>query len=107
MIVKKTSGSQGKGVLKVDNRSQLEDIEDMLDRSQPLIFQEFLEHTKGRDIRVYVVGGMVVGAMMRIASKGTAPLLFLLILHSSSLPPPSFLLQASSPTFTKAAKSSP
>jgi len=70
LIVKKTSGSQGKGVLKVDSRNHLEDIEDLLDPNTPLIFQEFLENTKGRDIRVFVCGGVIVGSMMRIATKG-------------------------------------
>jgi len=70
IIVKKTSGSQGKGVVKVDSRQQLEDLEGLLDPNSPLILQEFLEHTKGRDIRVFVIGGLVVGSMMRIATKG-------------------------------------
>jgi len=69
-LLKKASGSQGKGVLKVDNRTNLEDIEDLLDQNSPLIIQEFLAHTKGRDIRAFVIGGVVVGSMMRIATKG-------------------------------------
>lgn len=70
VIVKKASGSQGKGIMKIDCHDQLEDIVDMLDTKDPLIFQEFIEHSKGRDLRVFVAGGKVISAMMRIASKG-------------------------------------
>jgi len=70
MIIKKTSGSQGKGVLKVDSRENMADLEDLLDKNSQLILQEFIQHTTGRDIRVFVIGGVVVGSMMRTATKG-------------------------------------
>lgn len=70
IIVKKSSGSQGKGILLVKDHENLEDLVDLLDPTEPLIFQEFLEHSKGRDLRVLVVGGRVVASMMRVASKG-------------------------------------
>ena len=70
IIIKKVSGSQGKGIIKVDSHAQLEDLVDMLDTGKPLIFQEFIEASTGKDLRVFVIGGRVVGAMMRIAAKG-------------------------------------
>lgn len=70
IIIKKVSGSQGKGIMKVDSHSQLEDLVDMLDTNKPLLFQEFISASSGKDLRVFVIGGRVVGAMMRIASKG-------------------------------------
>ena len=70
IIIKKVSGSQGKGIIKVDSHQQLEDLVDMLDTGKPLIFQEFISASSGRDLRVFVIGGRVVGAMMRIAAKG-------------------------------------
>ena len=48
----------------------MEDITDMLDPEMPMIFQEFIKASSGRDIRVVVVGGKVVGSMMRIARHG-------------------------------------
>ena len=64
------SGSQGKGIIKVDSHAQLEDLVDMLDTGKPLIFQEFIAASSGKDLRVFVIGGRVVGAMMRVAAKG-------------------------------------
>ena len=69
IIIKKVSGSQGKGIIKVDSHQQLEDLVDMLDTGKPLIFQEFISASTGKDLRVFVIGGRVVGAMMRIAQK--------------------------------------
>ena len=73
IIIKKVSGSQGKGIIKVDSHQQLEDLVDMLDTGKPLIFQEFISASSGKDLRVFVIGGRVVGAMMRIAQKGSTP----------------------------------
>jgi gamma-F420-2:alpha-L-glutamate ligase len=42
----------------------------MIDTSNPLLLQEFIENSKGKDIRVFVVGRKVIGAMMRISKKG-------------------------------------
>lgn len=70
VILKKSSGSQGKGIIKVSSSEQLEELVDLLDTKDPLIFQEFIKASSGRDLRVYVVGGRVVASMMRIAAKG-------------------------------------
>jgi len=43
----------------------LEDLVDMLDTNKPLIFQEMITASSGKDLRVFVIGGRVVGAMMR------------------------------------------
>ncbi len=74
-IMKKISGSLGKGVLLIKTAQQLEDIlgllEDPHDIAQPnLIFQEFVKCSAGKDIRVFVVGGKVIGAMQRTAKAG-------------------------------------
>ena len=70
VILKSTSGSKGDAVWKVDSREELSALVATLDLSRPLIFQEFLRDTRGRDLRCFVVGGQVVAAMMRIASSG-------------------------------------
>ena len=70
VILKSTSGSKGDAVWKIDSRQELTEVIAKLDTSRPLIFQEFLSDTKGRDLRCFVVGGEVVAAMMRIASTG-------------------------------------
>lgn len=74
LIVKTVSGSYGKGVFLCENRAQLEDLVDLLEISKDpkvnLIVQEFVSSSKGKDIRVFVVGGRAIGAMLRIAKKG-------------------------------------
>ena len=57
------------GIIKVDSHAQLEDLVDMLDTDKPLIFQEYVAASSGKDLRVLVIGGRVVGAMMRIVEK--------------------------------------
>ncbi|KAL0485981.1 hypothetical protein AKO1_012284 [Acrasis kona] len=70
IILKKSSGSQGKGVMLVQNRESLNDISEMIDTTKPLIFQEYISVSRGRDLRVFVIGGKVIGGMMRVAKKG-------------------------------------
>lgn len=74
-VMKKISGSLGKGVLLIKTPQQLEDIlgllEDQINNLQPnLIFQEFIKHSQGRDLRVIVIGGKVIGVMQRKAKAG-------------------------------------
>jgi RimK family alpha-L-glutamate ligase len=72
-ILKKISGLGGKGVFLVKDRDHLEEIQELLsdsDRKQNFIFQEFISTSSGTDIRVFVLGGRVIGAMQRIAQKG-------------------------------------
>jgi len=74
IILKTVSGSHGKGVFLCENRSQLEDLADLMELSKDpkvnVILQEFASSSKGKDIRVIVVGGRPVGAMLRTAREG-------------------------------------
>jgi RimK family alpha-L-glutamate ligase len=70
IILKRSSGSQGKGVMLVQNAEHLNDIGDMIDTAHSYLLQEFIAKSAGRDIRVIVVGGKAIGGMMRIAKKG-------------------------------------
>ena len=70
IILKKSSGSQGKGVMLIESENQIKGLDDMLDVSKSMIIQEFIQASKGRDIRVIVVGGKAIGAMMRVAKSG-------------------------------------
>jgi RimK family alpha-L-glutamate ligase len=74
-VMKKTSGSLGKGVMLIKTKQQLEDILGLLEDQnntvqQNLIFQEFIEYSQGRDLRVMVIGGKAIGTMQRIAKEG-------------------------------------
>ncbi len=69
MVVKESFGSFGQQVYLVT------DYEDLLLRVQqcgtrPLIFQEFIRSSEGRDIRLQVVGDRVIASMYRYSENG-------------------------------------
>ncbi len=66
VIVKQSYGSIGKGVFKADNRAQLAEICERV-KLEPHLFQKFVSESSGRDMRVIVIGGHAVGAIMRIS----------------------------------------
>jgi gamma-F420-2:alpha-L-glutamate ligase len=72
LIVKTVVGSKGRGVFLVENRNKLNDLVNLLEISKDpktnLILQEFISTSKGRDIRVIVIGGRAIGAMLRTAA---------------------------------------
>ena len=69
-IYKPILGSMGKGSLKFDNPDIAYNAWKMLTRlGQPLIVQEYLRNP-GRDIRVFVVGGEVVGSAYKYGAAG-------------------------------------
>lgn len=65
MVVKECFGSFGQQVYLCHNR------EEVLSRvSRQVIFQEFIEESFGRDIRIQIVGNKVVTAMYRYSENG-------------------------------------
>lgn len=69
VIVKSPFGSYGAGVTIVESKRALKSMLDWED-SNIYMIQEFVKYSRGRDIRVFVVGGKVVGTMMRSARRG-------------------------------------
>lgn len=73
-IIKPVSGSRGRGVFLCESRNQTEDlvafIEVSIDPKVNVIVQEFISTSRGRDIRVIIVGGRAIGAMLRTAKEG-------------------------------------
>jgi len=73
VVVKTLSGTHGKGVYLAKDESNLQQLLDMISEINPrmnLIIQEFVAAQAGTDIRVFVVGGKVVGAMKRESKDG-------------------------------------
>ena len=71
VIVKKISGSYGRGVFLCENKKQLNQLVTMAEltkKSYDIIIQEFIKDTWGKDLRVFVVNDKVVGCMMRQAT---------------------------------------
>lgn len=64
MIIKEAYGSCGKGVFLANDRAQLEEIAENV-KLKPHLFQQFIKSSKGKDVRVIVIGGKCVGGMLR------------------------------------------
>ncbi len=70
-IIKVLEGTQGLGVVFAETKkAAISVIEAFHGLKQRVIVQEFIEESKGSDIRAFVVDGRVVGAMKRTAKEG-------------------------------------
>ena len=68
MIIKTLSGSYGSGVFMVEDKKQFRQLMKMAELTNArynIIIQECIEDSLGKDLRVLVVNGKVVGCMMR------------------------------------------
>lgn len=64
IIVKEAYGSQGKQVYLIHNDNEFNDLYLKI-YNKPFLIQEFIKESKGKDIRVIVIGNSVIGAMQR------------------------------------------
>lgn len=70
IIIKKIEWAQGKWIIKVNNKGDLEDFMEMFEESisglnKNLILQEFIGEKAGEDLRIFVVWWKVVWSMLR------------------------------------------
>lgn len=71
LIVKTIIGSSGNGVMLLESQnSAVSTIEAFFSQSVSILIQEYIEESEGKDIRVLIVGGRVIGAMQRVAVEG-------------------------------------
>ena len=73
-VLKVVTGSHGKGVYLCENAKQFEDLSELvssLDFKNSMIVQEYVQYSEGRDLRVIVIGGRVVDAMLRQSTDGS------------------------------------
>lgn len=71
VILKLQSGTHGKGVMLGKDIDEIQAaLETVWALNQTLLIQEFVRDSAGRDIRVLVVGGRVLGGMQRRAQLG-------------------------------------
>lgn len=72
VVVKILSGSQGSGIFLCTDKNMLIDLAKMIEltshREANIIMQEFIAGSKGRDLRVFVIGNKVIGAMERYST---------------------------------------
>ncbi len=68
VIIKLLEGTQGVGVILADNVKVAEAIIETLQSTrQNVLIQKFVAESRGKDIRAFVVGDRVIGAMRRVA----------------------------------------
>ncbi|MGA1941144.1 30S ribosomal protein S6--L-glutamate ligase [Arcobacter sp. YIC-310] len=71
LVLKILEGTQGVGVVLVDSEKAAKSVLDAFyGMDVNLLVQEFIEEAGGADIRAFVVGGEVVGAMRRQGAEG-------------------------------------
>ena len=71
LVIKLLDGTQGIGVVLADNQNSAESMLEAFNGLQArVIVQEFIKEAKGADLRVFVVDGVVVGAMKRQGKEG-------------------------------------
>lgn len=71
LIAKVLNGSQGNGVMLFENRHNAESVLSTFRQvEEAYLCQEFVTESKGRDIRVFVIGDKVVAAMSRTSAAG-------------------------------------
>ena len=73
-VVKIMAGSYGKGVYQVTSKSRFQDFIEFahgIKTDEAIIVQEYVDTHPGEDLRVFVVGDRVLGAMKRSAKDGS------------------------------------
>ena len=69
LVAKKSFGSFGAGVQLVHGMAELQKVAQAW-LHEPHFYQEYISASKGRDVRVIVVGGKALGCMERVAQDG-------------------------------------
>ncbi len=71
LVIKLLEGTQGLGVVLADNKNTAESMLEAFNGLKArVIVQEFIKEAGGADIRVFIVDGVVVGAMKRQGKEG-------------------------------------
>ena len=71
LVIKLLEGTQGKGVILADShQSAVSIINAFKEMSANILVQEFIEESRGTDIRCFVIGDKVVAAVKRLAKEG-------------------------------------
>nr|XP_021540106.1 N-acetylaspartylglutamate synthase A [Neomonachus schauinslandi] len=70
VVVKSTRGHRGKAVFLARDKHHLSDICHLIRHDVPYLFQKYVKESHGKDIRVVVVGGRVIGSMLRCSTDG-------------------------------------
>lgn len=64
-IIKNRYGQSGDGVYKISNQQELEELCKIVKNNNHYIIQQFIKNSEGNDLRSYVIGGEIVGYVLR------------------------------------------
>jgi len=67
-IIKECYGSFGEQVYLIDHEDMLFRVSNNM-KNRPFLAQEYVESSKGRDVRIYVVKGRIVASILRVNNK--------------------------------------
>lgn len=67
-VLKEVIGSKGEQVYLINNKSSFDEI--ITNSQSEVICQEFISESKGKDIRIHVIGGKAIVGIERIAKSG-------------------------------------
>lgn len=70
LVIKNNTGARGIGISLFESPEKLTDFMDFIDPATTLIAQQFIQESYGRDLRIFVLGGRVLGSMQRVAVSG-------------------------------------
>ncbi|XP_061910400.1 beta-citrylglutamate synthase B isoform X2 [Entelurus aequoreus] len=70
VVVKNARGHRGKAVFLARDKPHLTDLCHLIRHDTPYLFQEYVKESHGRDVRVVLVGGRVIGSMLRCSTDG-------------------------------------
>lgn len=71
LIIKNVTGSFGSGIYLCESEEKFDDIIELIytnNEKANIIIQEFIKDSRGKDIRVFVLGGKVIGCMQRTSN---------------------------------------
>jgi len=74
LVVKPLSGAQGIGVFLAVSKPRFEDLMQLIEATNSkanIILQEFVSLSKGRDLRVFTIGGRAIACMERKSKRGS------------------------------------
>lgn len=72
LVIKNVTGTNGKGIYLCESEDKFVDIMELVYSNNShanIILQEYIKTSHGRDLRVFIIGGRVVGCMERFSDK--------------------------------------
>lgn len=70
IVIKNISGTEGKGIYLCETEEKFTDLMELIysnNNKANIILQEFISSSHGKDLRIFIVGGRIIGCMKRVS----------------------------------------